>query len=510
MTGISRIERLEAQKRSLMRAVAVLLATTVALAIGVGLMWRGREANAEVVLPHRESGFSDKEIFTPVADPGLDFTFYPGLKDEPTWRTQVPLTTNWAGLREPRQLTAKPDGVFRVVLLGDSMVAAQAARYEDGVAPQLERFLQKHLKRPEGVQRIEVRPVAVPGWNLFSAVRYAIHNLHVLEPDLCVLLLNRNDMDSGSGFVIGHTLVSVYDEQRLRSTSHASLATPSQFLRGKTDAWGLVASDLIPESRRRFELAGQEIARLVGLLRERNAPFFVYLYDDYLAPGLDRTLPETLDRADVVLGPAEVTDNNLLPLDGHPDAIGHRTLAHVLAAHAARRGYLELDGVPETPSFTTLAETTIDERNSQETFAVDRIPGGFTLVDGAMDPESGVRCVVGGCYPTGVLSPHAVFAVRDPARAKRVRLELSFPDVPALRDGTMVVSIGGVAAGTIPMRGEQDVEVDVPANAERSELLEVRLDADRYFTNPQQGLADGVWQAAPQAGRLRGLRVVAR
>ncbi|MCK5940711.1 MAG: SGNH/GDSL hydrolase family protein [Planctomycetes bacterium] len=502
--------RLEAHKRVLMRVVAALLATCVALAATSGwLWWRGREAAAAAtpaVLPHLDGDLSDAEIFTPVADPGLDFTFYPGLQDEPTWRTQVPLRTNWSGLREPRELERKPDGVFRVVLLGDSMVAAQAAPYEDGVAPQLERYLDQHAIRPDGVQRFEVRPVAVSGWNVFSAVRFAIHNLHVLEPDLCVLLLNRNDMDSGSGFVVGHTLVSAYDVQRLRSSSHASLASPSYFLRGRADGWGLVASDLIPESQARFEQAGREVGRLVELLGAAAAPFYVYLYDDYLAPGLDRTLPSSVSRDDVILGPAEVTENNLLPFDGHPDRVGHGHLAMVLASHAAKRGALSFDEVPPAVAYDTLATRPLTRDATRATFAVERMPAGFRIEDGEMQPDRGVRCVVGGCYATGVLSPYAVFALRCPPAAARVRVVIAFPEVPALVGGTTTVWIDGHPAGTVPMRGVQDVELVVPAAGARTDVVEVRLAADRYYTNPVQGLERGVWQAAAQAGRLVELR----
>ena len=37
---------------------------------------------------------SDKEIFTPVPDTGLDFVFYPGLRDDPSCETKRLLRTN--------------------------------------------------------------------------------------------------------------------------------------------------------------------------------------------------------------------------------------------------------------------------------------------------------------------------------------------------------------------------------------------------------------------------------
>jgi len=452
---------------------------------------------------------SDKEIFTPVPDTGLDFVFYPGLRDDPSWATKVPLRTNWAGMRDPRELQPKKQGVFRVLLLGDSMIAAQGVVYQDGVAPQLEELLTRNATRPQGINRFEVFPIAVPGWNLFSSVRFAVHNLHVLQPDLVVLALNRNDMDSGSGFVFGHTLVSIYDAQRLRGTSHASLGSPTYFLRKNASAWGLVASDLIPESRRRFEQAAREVVDLRERLAAVGARFGCYLYDDYLAPGLSRVLPESFPREDIILGPEEVTANNLLPLDGHPNRIGHGHLARVLAAYFTARGYLEVKGLGAVVPWQNLAEHPVLEAKTRVTFEVERIPSAFVLEDGVMSPADGVRCVVGGVYPGGVLSPHSIFAVRSATRPRAVHVVLEFPDAPALRGGVVQVLIGGKVAQSLPMSGRQVAEVPVPADAEISDLIEVRFDAGVYFTNPLQGQNDGVWQAAPQIGRLLELAAVA-
>ncbi|MCA8963297.1 MAG: hypothetical protein H6838_12555 [Planctomycetes bacterium] len=495
---------LRANKRTLLRVVAVLTGMVVALAAACGyLLVRGATGDGEpVILPTQKGDFADKEIFTPVPDPGLDFVFYPGMRNDPSWRTQVPLSTNWSGMRDPRELTPKAEGVFRVILLGDSMVAAQAAPYEDGVAPQLEKLLGQSAVKPAGKTRFEVFPIAVPGWNLFASVRFAVHNLHVLQPDLAVLCLNRNDMDSGSGFVVGHTLVSIYDAQLLRGHSHASLASPHYFLRGDAGCWGLVASDLIPESRRRFEMAGVEVGDLVQRLDGIGAKFVCYLYDDYLAPGLSRTLPQTIDRRDVLLGPKEVTENNLLPADGHPDRVGHGFLAKVLAAHFDARGLLAIPGLTDVPGFATVATHPVDGSATRATFAVDEIPRGFAIEAGAMVPASGVRCIVGGLYPTGVLSPDAVFVVRSERRPRAVRVGVEFADVPALRGGSLRVLVGGVPAGSMPTSGRQVVELPVPEGAEIDDLIEVRMVADAYCTNPVQGLEAGVWQAAPRVGKL--------
>jgi len=510
MTTDAELARLRAHKRTLMRTLAIVLPVAGSLAVAVAyLLWQQQPDRSAIHLPQPTGDLTDQQVFTPVADPGIDFTFFPGLKEEPTWATQVPLTTNWAGMRDPRQLSEKPKDVFRVVLLGDSMVAAQAAPYEDGVAPQLEKLLNKQAVKPEGISRFEVRPIAVSGWNVFSAVRFATHNLHVLAPDLVVLLLNRNDMDSGSGFVHGHTLVSAYDAQRLRSTSHASLASPSYFLRRNASAWGLVASDLIPESRRRFEAAGVEIGWLRELLAARDATFFCYLYDDYLAPGLARTLPKSMPRADILHGPVEVTANNLLPEDGHPNREGHQHLAQVLAAHASNRKVLEFRAAVTSIPFQTFAEQAPDPATTLATFAISEIPTGFAIDAGVIEPSDGARCVVGGCYATGILSPQAVFAVRR-ATATKIRATLLFPNVPALTGGKMTIVIGGVPATTIAMSGRQTIDVAIPTDAETNQLVEVRFDADRYYTRPNQGLAKGVWTAAPQAGQLLELRAIGR
>ena len=143
----------------------------------------------------------------------------------------------------------------------------------------------------------------------------------------------------------------------------------------------------------------------------------------------------------------------------------------MLAAHCDARGLLSVPGLTDVPSFATLATRSIDNRATRATFAVAQIPDGFAIEAGAMVPTSGVRCVVGGIYPTCVLSPDAVFVVRSERRPRAVRVEVHFPDVPALRGGALRVLIGGVLGGTMPMNGRQSIDVQVPENAEIDDLV---------------------------------------
>jgi hypothetical protein len=213
-------------RKVLSRLVALFGSTSVALALVlVFLMVRERPIVSRAATPAigklRRDYDPNFDIFTPVPDPEIDAVYMPGLEEAPAWATGVPLTTNTAGLRYPKEIRPKASGTYRILVLGDSFVAAHAARYEEGVAPQLEALLERTAhKEAMGIERFEVIPVAVSGWNVFAEIGFVLHNLHILQPVLVVHALNHNDVDGGSGFIQGNRRSSVRRSKSLRPQQH--------------------------------------------------------------------------------------------------------------------------------------------------------------------------------------------------------------------------------------------------------------------------------------------------
>jgi lysophospholipase L1-like esterase len=108
--------------------------------------------------------------------PGFD-----GWIKAPEFTTRV--TINPQGLRDLRQSFEKPDGTFRVLLLGDSFVEAVQVQQAQGVAEQLERALNQGASRP-----VEVINGGVAAYGTGQEMLLLDQVGAKYQPDLIVLL----------------------------------------------------------------------------------------------------------------------------------------------------------------------------------------------------------------------------------------------------------------------------------------------------------------------------------
>lgn len=497
--------------------VAMVVATTgLATWLSVELV-RGTASDAapEVAVGEQATALEMKwsvegsgDRFTPLPDPSVDMTFLPDLREVPTWKTGVPLTTNSAGMRFPREFGPKDDDTFRVIVLGDSFVASTAGKYEDGIAPQLEGMLQRALVAGDGPTRIEVYPLGVGGWNVISEVDYLIHNLHRFEPDVVLHVLIRNDLDNGFGFILGNFRSSTYDAQDVFGSTPFSISSPRRSQR-RGNAKGLVSSYLIPESRRRYSIAAERISRLQDLLRRNgDAPYVPYVIWPPMTFGLVQALDGVVEPERILIAPPERRGNSLLPLDAHPNREGYRHIAQNLAFALAELDVLPLDEAnlanegKHAPAGRASDEPR-DLESTLRTFEVDQFPDTIRAAKGKLRPKEAARTVVGGFYRGNVMSPHATIALRRPPEATHVDLTIEFPDVPALDGGVMRVIIDERKERKVPMSpGRHDVRVRLPPAESEVPLVQITFDANRYYTEPEHRMIDGVFGYAPKSGRL--------
>lgn len=456
--------------------------------------------------------------FTPLPDASVDMTFLPNLRSVRTWKTRVPLSTNTAGFRYPHEFEPKEPRTFRVIVLGDSFVASAAARFEDGAAPQLQAILERAIRSDAGGRppEIEVYPVGIGGWNIISELDYLIHNLHVLQPDVVVHVVNGNDLDSGYGFVLGNYRSASYDAQRVFGSTYVSIASP-KLSQGFARAKGLVASYLIPESRRRYTLAAERIDRLQDLLqRHFEAPYFMCVLTPALRYGFGESLRGIVPPARVLLGPRAMRGNSLAPLDRHPNREGYRYLALALAHALHDHRVLSLDPASLAEEgaydpYSTLESNPASLGDAMESFAVDEIPAVARADGERLRPRRAARGVVGGVYRGTRLSPESIFALARAPEATHLDVVVTFPAKPALDGGTLAIWIDGVRSAELPMEpGRQSVRVALPETSDEVPsvpLVEVSLRADRYYTDPRHEMIDGVFGYAPKVGRLVRLEV---
>jgi len=99
---------------------------------------------------------------------------------------------NSMGMRNPETTVEKPDGVYRILAVGDS-VAFGWGVHEHECAPRvLETLLNE--ENPFPGKRVEVINAAVPGWNVVEEVMFILDESARFEPDMILWVLCINDL----------------------------------------------------------------------------------------------------------------------------------------------------------------------------------------------------------------------------------------------------------------------------------------------------------------------------
>jgi lysophospholipase L1-like esterase len=98
------------------------------------------------------------------------------------------LITNEHGLRGPSRTFAKPNGTFRIVLLGDSFAFGWGVEHEESFAHLLESKLSKRIGKP-----VEVINTGVPGYSTFQQVAVFEELGAKFNPDAVLLFFVEND-----------------------------------------------------------------------------------------------------------------------------------------------------------------------------------------------------------------------------------------------------------------------------------------------------------------------------
>jgi lysophospholipase L1-like esterase len=283
------------------------------------------------VSENRVQGYELKSGFRSVAQPGF--------------------RTNSHGLRGPERAIPKPAGVFRIALVGDSVVEGVGLeREEDTIAVQLERLL--------AGRRIEVINGGTRGYNTQAEVELFRRRVLSYEPNLVIVVFVRNDHQRLSR----HAGAS-WSYPRPRSTellfhaSHlfrfAALSLNLFHLREEVDPDYLEASIGQAQADDNVAVGLAELAWLSGAHPFRTIvavwPNFANTINDpagLMEPHSDRMKVETLAaqhqipvvrlrsafaRDYALRGPGQPSPRQLYTIDGmHPTAEGTRVAAILL------------------------------------------------------------------------------------------------------------------------------------------------------------------------------------
>jgi len=180
----------------LLAATSALLAATVALTVLlVGRAQHLRELEGRLLAEGElqqalVAMTSSDHAIVPHVDPDIGFVLNPAIERATFGAAEgssYPINT--MGLRGPEIETPGPD-VTRVVLVGDSVVFGWRIADENRIGESMTRIIASGL----GPGRVEVVSVALPSWNTRSEAAFLRRNFHLLNPDVVVWNLLRNDI----------------------------------------------------------------------------------------------------------------------------------------------------------------------------------------------------------------------------------------------------------------------------------------------------------------------------
>ena len=166
---------------------------------------------AEVImrLSWRMSGWVERPIYRRSANPYLRYELVPGA-------LSGNIRVNSDGFRGPDYPIVKPDGVFRIIMLGDSETLSIMLSERESLAAQLEDELNQGR-----LNRYEALNFGVEGYNTFQELEQLKIKGLKYKPDLIILNYVLNDPEPGEyyfnkTFLMRHSALARYFTYRIK------------------------------------------------------------------------------------------------------------------------------------------------------------------------------------------------------------------------------------------------------------------------------------------------------
>jgi lysophospholipase L1-like esterase len=199
------------------------------------------------------------QLKQPVPDPRMSFAHAPNRS---AFLMGAPVSINSQGLRDREFTLAKPQGVYRVLMLGDSTTFGWGVREEDTAAKILERKLNAHL--PPGYDKAEVLNAGVGNYDTVQEVTYYETRGRDFHPDLVVLVYFINDAEpvpiEHKGFLIDRSYLVAFATNRFDGVMRHLGARPD---------WKQYYSSLYNDDRPGFQ-ACKEALKSLGVSTRTN------------------------------------------------------------------------------------------------------------------------------------------------------------------------------------------------------------------------------------------------
>jgi len=398
--------------------------------------------------------------------------------------TNARTRTNALGLREKDFALPKPAGLLRIVFLGDSFIQGFNVEEGDRVGVFLERYLREHASGWSG--ELECLHIGVGGWNTVSECAYLRRLLGELAPDLVLHVLVTNDLDDHMG-VRGFGGLSAFAPlEREHTDARVSHGFGFPFTHKGNTNYLLIGADW--ESRHRYQLVADSVARLVPAVRQSGARYLLLSHFGTQSNKPWSFLKDVLTEREFAALPARLYQQEDLifsPTDQHWSRKGHELVAQLtftLIRTLDLLPELRLRAWPEVEE-PCLAELRTAWKAAHSLSLQSSAPPREALssLEPAHFGDLEWRHVYTGLDPEGRVSPFASFYL---AREGQYELTLRGRglDRPELAGARLRVSIEGQPAGEYELVPGQafELRLPLPPTGRRRSGLNVRMETSDY------------------------------
>lgn len=305
--------------------------------------------------------FGKGNLLRAAEHPGLRYQLRPDLDTLYLFKR---FRTNSIGLRERELPFAKPDGTYRIAVVGDSFAMGSGVEREETFGAQLEQL----LSETPGDRRYECINFGVAGYGIGDYTATVRHLIGRYEPDMILVALTRTDrMPAGEGkgpfvpkppttdffrpFALEAARASVQRALHRRRSQVADADADAE-AEAEADADQVAPGDDIrgPLSEATLTYLRTQMARLREAALELGLPVVVvHVHGSRRPDGVEsrlsqvyRAVCEELDLAyfdaSAPFAGLDAKSFHVLPFDAHPNARGHRLLAGAIHAYLLERG----------------------------------------------------------------------------------------------------------------------------------------------------------------------------
>jgi hypothetical protein len=483
---VSDAGRERAPSRALLRALLVLAAagfTAGAAGLGAWLWTRNRPVSLEDLQPSQRQRLAERflkespGVFqTAWYEPQIGYTLRPQAKLT-VWHDTF--TSNEIGYRTGRLI--KNPKVYRIVVLGDSWAYGMGIRQAESFPEVLARLVAE--ARPND-RPVQVRTIALPGYNLFNSIGAFEFWEQALAADAVVVVPSGNDEESAPRVSPRGELFAGF------SGPGDLLGWPHDFRR--PDPWiydGFGSLD-------RWRMAFARVRALEQHLRERRVPMALFFVARWRSPLVHRFIAEAGLASPYAIVPERLTLGEWLePEERHGNA-----RANVIYARILHRLLERSLGWPALPASDADAESgevfaALPPRAEWEAAAnglLREATRRFVPASFAPGPAA-AEALAGPCDPaTGVIGRATTVLVHPPAGTPALEVRLRrIPELPELYPLPLTLTIPSAGGGTrarvvVSADGpaEQSFRIAVPPDRDGDQALEVVVVSERVAASP--------------------------